>query len=29
MTAIFRKLGVHNRAQALLAAQPLIGRAGR
>ncbi|VXC33387.1 LuxR family transcriptional regulator [Sphingomonas sp. 8AM] len=27
LTAIFRKLGVSNRAQALLAARPLIGRA--
>ena len=27
LTAIFRKLGVANRAQALLAARPLIGRA--
>lgn len=27
LTAIFRKLGVENRAQALLAARPLIGRA--
>jgi len=29
LTAIFRKLGVTNRAQALLAAQPLIGRVER
>ncbi|WP_294189869.1 response regulator transcription factor [uncultured Sphingomonas sp.] len=28
MTAIFRKLGVNNRAQALLAVQPLMGDAG-
>jgi DNA-binding NarL/FixJ family response regulator len=27
LTAIFRKLGVHNRAQALLAMQPLLGEA--
>jgi DNA-binding NarL/FixJ family response regulator len=29
MTAIFRKLGVKNRAQALLAMQPLLGDAGK
>lgn len=29
LTAIFRKLGVNNRAQALLAARPLIGRDDR
>jgi DNA-binding NarL/FixJ family response regulator len=29
MTAIFRKLGVQNRAQALLAMQPLLGDAGK
>jgi DNA-binding NarL/FixJ family response regulator len=28
LTAIFRKLGVHNRTQALLAMQPLLGAAG-
>jgi DNA-binding NarL/FixJ family response regulator len=28
LTAIFRKLGVHNRTQALLAMQPLLGDAG-
>jgi len=28
LTAIFRKLGVSNRAQALLAARPLLGREG-
>jgi DNA-binding NarL/FixJ family response regulator len=29
LTAIFRKLGVNNRAQALLAMQPLLGDAGK
>lgn len=29
LTAIFRKLGVNNRAQALLAMQPLLGEAGK
>ena len=29
MTAIFRKLGVMNRAQAMLAVQPLLGAAPR
>lgn len=29
MTAIFRKLGVNNRAQALLAMQPLLGDVGK
>ncbi|WP_375396922.1 LuxR family transcriptional regulator [uncultured Sphingomonas sp.] len=28
LTSIFRKLGVHNRAQALLAMQPLLGDSG-
>jgi DNA-binding NarL/FixJ family response regulator len=28
MTAIFRGLGVHNRAQALIALQPLLGAIG-